>query len=308
MTLAFVGGRLPAQHARRHLKFSAYLAPDLPAPPPSADWLSPVPADAWGVLGNDTVGDCTCAGVAHKRIGDVYLNQKGRVLAVTTQETLALYSAITGYNPADPSTDQGAVCQDVLDYWRRNGFLGEKIIAFAKIDISNETELKQAINLFGQVYAGFYFPDSAMAQFNAGQVWDVVPGATIEGGHCVTLGAYDETGIECVTWGRVQKLTWAFFRRYFDEAWVIVSPDMIDPATGKDVQGFDLYALGADFAKLTGEKNPVPAPQPTPAPVPPSPHPKPAPSPADPRLVQAAALTKQADQLMQAWAHDNGVG
>jgi hypothetical protein len=305
----FVGGRLPAEPARPHLKFAVALTPELPAPPASDDWLTPVPADAWGVLGNDEVGDCTCAGVAHKRIGDVYLNQEHTVLGVTTAQTLALYSAVTGYNPADPSTDQGAVCQDVLDYWRKRGFLGERIIAFAKVDISNETELRQAIHLFGQVYAGFAFPSTAMDQFNAGETWDVVRGARNEGGHCVTLGAYDKNGLECVTWGKVQKLTWAFFRKYFDEAWVIISPDMIDPATGRDIQGLDLYALGQDFAALTGQKNPVPAPapQPQPAPTPtpaPSPLPVPTPSPVDPRLVQAAGLAKQLDALMTAWEHD----
>ena len=319
--IAFRGGRLPAEPARPHLKFSAYLVPKLPAPPASSDWLSPVPVASWGVLGNAEWGDCTCAGVAHKRIGDVYVNQ-GTVLKVTDKQTLALYSAITGFDPnAGPSgnnpTDQGAVCQDVLDYWRRHGFLGEKIVAFAKVDISNLTEVKQAIGLFGQIYTGMNFPGSAMDQFNAGQPWDVVRGARIEGGHCVTIGAYDENGLECVTWGQVQKMTWKFFQKYFEEAWVIVTPDMINPKTGKDVAGYDLYTLGQDFSGLTGEANPVPAPQPQPTPAPtptpaPSPLPVPTPSPVDPRLVQAAALIQQAaaanqkaDALMQAWAHDN---
>lgn len=313
--ITFKGGRLPAEPARPHLKFGAYLGPELPAPAASSDWLSPVPASSWGMLANDQWGDCTCAGVGHKRIGDVFVNQ-GRTLKVTDKDALALYSAVTGFNPNDPSTDQGAVCQDVLDYWRRNGFLGEKIVAFAKVDLSNVTEAKQAIALFGQIYCGFNFPGSAMDQFNAGQPWDVVKGARIEGGHCVTIGAFDATGLECVTWGRVQKLTWAFLKKYFDEAWVIVTPDMIDPKSGKDIAGYDLYTLGQDFAALTGSTNPVPQPQPTPTPtpVPPSPLPPPTPSPVDPRLVQAAALFQQGtalidqgDALMNAWAHDNGV-
>lgn len=78
MTIAFVGGRLPAQPGRPHLKLGTYLTTALPAPPASSDWLSPVPATDWGMLGNDQWGDCTCAGVAHKRIGDVYVNQIGR--------------------------------------------------------------------------------------------------------------------------------------------------------------------------------------------------------------------------------------
>lgn len=299
--IAFKGGRLPAEPARIHLTFGAYRTPELPAPPASADWLTPVPAGNWGMLGNADYGDCTCAGVGHKRIGDVYVNQV-RVLKVTDSDALGFYSAITGFDPNDPSTDQGAVCQDVLDYWRKNGFLGEKIVAFAKVDLSNETEVKQAIALFGQIYCGLNFPGSAMDQFNAGKPWDVVKGARIEGGHCVTIGAYDETGLSCVTWGAVQKMTWKFFKKYFEEAWVIVTPDMIDPKSGKDIAGYDLYTLGQDFSSLTGDPNPVPAPQPQPTPVP-TPPPSPTPSPApvlDPRLVQAHAL-------MDEWAKDNGV-
>lgn len=299
MTIQFRGGRRPAEPARPHLKFGAYLSPELPAPPASADWLTPVPAADWGMLANDRYGDCTCAAVGHKRIGDVYVNQ-GAVLTVTDADALGLYSAVTGFTPADPSTDQGAVCQDVLDVWRQRGFLGEKIVAFAKVDLSNVTEVKQAIALFGQIYCGFNFPGSAMDQFNAGQPWDVVRGAQIEGGHCVTIGAFDAAGLECVTWGKVQRLTWAFFKKYFDEAWVIVTPDMINPKTGKDIAGYDLYTLGQDFSTLTGDPNPVPAPQPQPTPTP-APPPLPVPTPSvDPNVVAAF-------RSLTVWATANGV-
>lgn len=250
-TINFRGGRLPADPSRPHLELARLLHPELPAPPPSADWISTVPSGAWGMLGNDAVGDCTCAGVAHQRIGTVYTNQ-GETLAVTTAETLALYSAVTGYTPDDPSSDRGALCQTVLEYWRRHGFLGEKPVAFAKVDVSNADEVRQAISLVGQLYCGFDVPSSAMDQFDAGQPWDVVRGAQIEGGHCVTVGAYDADGLTCVTWGQTQRMTWRFFEKYFDEAWVVLGPDDINPATGEDRDKLNLAALEADFRALTG--------------------------------------------------------
>jgi len=289
----FRGGRLPAQPTRPHLKLSTALTAALPSPPASSDWLSPVPAGAWGVLGNDLYGDCTCAGVGHKRIGDVYVNQ-GQALTVTDDDALALYSAVTGFDPNDPSTDQGAVCQDVLEYWQKHGFLGEKILAFAKVDLTNLVEVRQAINLCGQIYAGFNFPGTAMDQFNAGQPWDVVRGARIEGGHCVTIGAYDADGFECVTWGKTQRLTTAFFKRYFDEAWVILDSDFVNVQTGKDAQGLNLYALGQDFAALTGKTNPIPAPAPQPQPTP-----TPAPTPT-PTVLTAAQLGAKVRDLLTA--------
>jgi hypothetical protein len=262
--IKFRGGRLPAQPGRPHLKLGAYLDHDrLPAAPASADWVSKVPASAWGILGNQEWGDCTCAGVAHKRIGDVYAN-RDEILPVTTTETLALYSAITGFNPnAGPSgdnpTDQGASCQSVLEFWHANGFLGEKIVAFAKVDLSNLAEVKQAIAIFGQLYCGLQVPQSAENQTNAGESWTVVPGSPNLGGHCMTIGAYDANGPSGITWGQLQEMTWEFFTAQFDECWVLVTPDFI-AANGTDVQGLSLYQLGADWSALTGHPNPVPEP------------------------------------------------
>jgi hypothetical protein len=250
--ITFRGGRLPHDDSRPAILLADVLDKKLPAPPASADWLSAVPAYAWGMLGNDTLGDCTCAGVGHKRIGDVYANQ-GRILEVTTAETIKFYENF-GYNPDDPNSDQGAVCQQVLEAWHKVGFLGEKPVAFAKVKVSSLTEVKQAIATFGQIYCGFDVPDSAMGQFNDSEPWIVVPGAQIEGGHCVTVGAYDADGPSCVTWGAVQPMTWEFWKRYFREAWVIVGPDDYNPATGHTRDGLDGAALAKAYTAVTGRR------------------------------------------------------
>lgn len=264
-SLTFRGGRLPAEPARAHLKYSRY-ARALAAPPVSADWLSLV--TSWQMLLNDQLGDCTFAGVGHKVAGDTRYGQ-GAAEELTDQDVLAGYEVVGGYRPGDPSTDQGCVMQDVLKFWQKTGVGGHRILAYAKVDISNLDELKQAIATFGQVYAGFNFPSTAMAQFNAGKPWTVVRGAKSEGGHCVTIGAYDADGLTCVTWGRAQRMTWGFFQRYFDEVWVVVDDDFENRATGVDAQGWDKVQLGADFAELTGEPSPWPdAPTPAPAPNP----------------------------------------
>lgn len=258
--IKFKGGRLPAQPARPHLKLSAYLDHGKLAPAPAAaDWVSKVPASAWGMLANDQIGDCTCAGVAHKRIGDVYAN-RDEILQVTAEDTVELYEQAAGYVPGDPSTDQGSTCQTVLEYWRKHGFLGEKPVAFAKVDISSVAEIKQAIAVLGQLYCGLRVPQSAEDQTNAGEPWTVVPGSPILGGHCVTVGAYDADGLTCVTWGQLQQMDWEFFAEYFDEAWAIVGEDFVAANTGKDIQGLSLFQLGQDFSALTGQPNPVPDP------------------------------------------------
>jgi hypothetical protein len=139
-----------------------------------------------------------------------------------------------------------------------------------------------------------------MDQFNAGETWDVVKGARVEGGHCVMAGAYGGGRIGIVTWGAETEMTEAFWRKYVDEAWVVLDADGLTRAGVYFAGAPSFFDLGAQFQQLTGEANPIPQPQPTPVPSPPpSPAPSPAPVP-DPRLVQARAL-------MDEWAHDNGV-
>ncbi|MFL4947470.1 hypothetical protein ACJ6WE_08870 [Streptomyces sp. MMS24-I31] len=298
MSTTFRLGKLPAQPARPHLKLSPVLRERLAAPPASADWQ----ADSirWPMYANDQVGDCTCAGVGHM-VNQLTFYGTGTEEMPAESSVLGMYSAITGYDPSDPNSDTGAYCQDVLAYWRKTGLEGHKVVAYASLDVSNLTEIKQAIALFGAVYVGLSFPNTAMDQFNQGKPWDVVKGAKIEGGHCVIVGAYGKGKLGLVTWGEETEMTEAFWKKYVDEAWVVLDADGMKKAGVYFTGAPSFYALGQQFAELTGETNPIPAPQPVPSP-PPSPTPAP-----DPRLVQATALTQQLDALMQAWAHDNNV-
>ncbi|MFI0900553.1 hypothetical protein [Streptomyces sp. NPDC020983] len=293
-------GKLPAQPARPHLKLSPLLRERLAAPPASVDWQDD--RIVWPMYANDTIGDCTCAGVGHM-VNQLTYYGRGAEVEPTTEHVVGMYSAITGYNPKRPSSDTGAYCQDVLGYWRKTGLEGHKIVAYAALDPSNLTEIKQAIATFGTVYVGLNFPDTAMDQFDAGEPWDVVRGARVEGGHCVIVGAYGGGKFGLVTWGAETEMTEAFWKKYVDEAWVVIDQDGLSMAGSYFAGAPSFYALGEQFAALTGEANPIPQPTPpTPVPVP-SPPPSPAPSPTpvpDPRLVQARAL-------MDEWAHDNGV-
>jgi hypothetical protein len=260
---SFPLGKLPAQPARPHLKLSAVLHERLAAPPASADWQ----ADTiqWPMYANDAVGDCTCAGVGHM-VNQLTFYGTGTEQLPTEKSVLGMYSAITGYNPTRPDSDTGAYCQDVLAYWRKTGLEGHKITAYASLDVSNLVEVKQAIALFGTVYVGLNFPDSAMTQFDNDQPWDVVRGAKVEGGHCVIVGAYGNGKLGLVTWGAETTMTEAFWKKYVDEAWVVLDADGMKKAGVYFTGAPSFYALGQQFAALTGELNPIPTPKPTPTP------------------------------------------
>lgn len=191
----------------------------------------------WGMLGNDQYGDCTCAGSDHEHMLWTGIGNHGANSAkFTTDNTLSDYSAITGFDPNDPSTDQGAMISDVMDYRRTTGMIDEngrrhKIDLGARLSGGKGSfswdEFINAVWCFKAVAVGTLVPQSAMEQFNAGEPWDYVPGSPIEGGHYIpAVGSTDKTSLVTVlTWGRRQFMTKAFFEHYVDELWVPLSEE-----------------------------------------------------------------------------------
>jgi hypothetical protein len=271
VTVTFRGGRLPNNPAKPRLKLGHYLTGTaLPPAPAAVDWDAAV--QGWPMYGNDQYGDCVWAMIGHA-IQAVTANASTEV-DVPDAAVLKGYSDVTGFRPDDPSTDQGTVIQDALGYWRKTGLAGHKILAFAQVDVANEAEMQQACALFGVVLFGMNFPTVAMQQFDAGDPWDLVEDdGGIEGGHAILGCRYDAPKGQwhIITWGREQPVTFAFIRKYFEEAWTAVSQEWVS-ASGTTPSGLDLAAFGADFAALTGEPNPFPnGPQPPNPPEPPHP-------------------------------------
>lgn len=289
MSLTFTPGVLPNNPHKARLYFKMFAKAGA-TPPATVDYSGFAPV---GMLGNDTAGDCVEAGSGHLVEQFTFYGQ-GSEYVVSTQQAIAMYSTITGYNPADPNTDQGTVLQDGLDYMRKTGIGGHKLAAFAQLDPTDMNEVKLAVAEFGSVIIGFAFPDSAMDQFNAGQPWDVVPGAQIEGGHCVTVVGYTSAYLLVVTWGQIVKMTPAFWNAYVagrgmgGEAWAVISEDWWNAAKGVDPEGVDLATLGAQWASLTGQANPFPN-DPTPPVDPPVDPPVVGPDAAEIALIKAAA-------------------
>ena len=105
-----------------------------------------------------------------------------------------------------------------------------------------------AAYVFGTLGLGITFPDSAMAQFNAGQPWTVVPGSTVEGGHYVPYLARRGAMSVVATWAKEQYVDDHFTVTNNDENVVYLSAEFL--AGGKSLEGFDLDQLNADLATL----------------------------------------------------------
>ncbi len=187
-------GKLPPKLDHRTLRFAKYLTPAVPAPPDAIDWTEGV--KDWGMLLNDSLGDCTIAAVAHAV--QVWMKDVGFPwdASVTDPEVLKYYEWWAGYNPTDPSTDQGAYELDILNNWRKNQYAGHKLIAYADPVVTNLVHIKQSIALFGGVYIGLGLPVTAQSQeewdvVGDGQTGDSAPGSW--GGHAVWVPAYNST-------------------------------------------------------------------------------------------------------------------
>lgn len=251
-------GRLPNDPRKPRVRLRRLAGVGVDAPP-TADWLSGV--KGWGMLMNDSLGDCVAAGAGHAAMAFSHYGS-AKDFTLGDQDALMMYESISGYQPGKPATDVGATLQDGLGYWRATGIGGHKIAAFAQIDVTDLETVRACIALFGGVYTGMNFPSSAMDQFNAGKPWTVAKRSTIEGGHCVPIGGYTADTFTCVTWGQTQAMSADFFGRYFDEVWVPLDPAWLGTEGGTP-SGLDTNALNADFLALTGTPGPfAPAPAP----------------------------------------------
>ena len=241
-------GRKAVKTDTRTLKMAKYAAALL-LPPDSCDWTKG--ESNWGMMLNDTLGDCTIAGCAHAiqvcglNVGYTFA---GETLADGIIESA--YSAWDGYVPGDPSTDNGGIELDVLNNWRKSNLGGHQLLGFADPVVSNMTEIRQAINLFGGVYIGFSVPQSVMDNANDPTVlWDVNGDNTIIGGHCVFVPRYDVDGsMTCISWGKLYRMSAAFWMRFVDEAHALLLATWI--RNNKTPSGFDLAGMQVDLAAI----------------------------------------------------------
>ena len=246
-------GKQAPSNDPRNLQFAKYLRTDqLPTPPATVDYGAAVDRP-WGMMDNDTIGDCTCAAAGHL-IMEWNANEQ-RTVTPTDKEIVHAYSKITGYVPGDPSTDHGAVETDVLNYWRKHGIGAHKIMAYVSVDPQNLEHVRAALDLFGGCYIGLQLPISAQQQDEwtvpaGGPTGDGKPGSW--GGHAVPVVGYDSQGLTCITWGDRKVMTWQFWTTYCDEAYAVLSRDFLSAGGGDPTapNGFDLPALEGDLGAL----------------------------------------------------------
>lgn len=253
------GRKRPTKTAATHPHLYRALArycPVLPKAPSVVDYWTGAADALRQILGNDRLGDCTCAGAVH--LDEAMSAAAGSPVVLTEAETIAFYSRACGYDPNDPSTDQGGDEISVLSTWRDTGLDGQglhKILGWAAIDPGNVHEIRTAAWLFG-LYFGVELPDAWTQPFPSGDdfVWDAAA-PDEEQGHCfVSVGA-DDNGVQIDTWGLRGTVTYdAIAKLCAQQAngnlFAVFTEDSINKANGLAGCGFDRDQLMADLGML----------------------------------------------------------
>ncbi len=215
------------------LRLADYIRPELAQPPVAVS--RPHPGFQWCMLANDRLGDCVIAMMLHS-IEDFHLDADTSPPAFTEQDAISIYSAITGYNPTDPSTDQGTDETAAMTYWEQPGLTTNgtthTIVATVAVDPSNLDECRIAIDEFVDLQIGIALPKTAQGQTewsvvgNPSSDPDSAPGSW--GGHGIPYREYDADTFNCVTWGAELLLTVSFHQAYAQEAHVVVTQEMLN--------------------------------------------------------------------------------
>ena len=254
------------------------LTDGLPAAPGIVDRESKVKAwpmyangpdpDAPVAIAQAGVGDCTCAVIGHFLAAvTAFSGQVPGGVMFTDTAILGMYSAISGYQLGNSSTDTGCMLQAVAQYMVNTGLPDvtgkvHKLAGYFAVGGYTDLELlKQVANTFGGVYLGVAVSDSDMRALNAGQPWTrptAGPNVGPNGiDHCVVLqySAFGVAGIgndeTVITWGIEQKINQAWAETNIGQAMGLITEDWI-ATNGTDINGESLAQLIADSRNVHG--------------------------------------------------------
>ena len=241
---SFRFGKLPPKIDYRTISFGNYLKDDIPNPPSCTNHIERVstelqhpPEYLFPMYSNDSLGDCTIAGMAHGVT--VYNGMVKEEHIPSEKEVVRIYFHLTG------GIDSGLYMLDVVKFWRATGIENHRVYAYASVSSHNHEHVMQAIWLFGGVFIGFQCQEKVVEEFRARKPWQ--PGIKLNAGHAVFVTGYSRDEVEVLTWGTTQKGTWAWWDEHVDEAYVLLPPEASQEGF---TPGFDFERLKKDLEEV----------------------------------------------------------
>lgn len=232
---------------------------NIPSPPTACDYSADASKALSEIYLNNILGDCVIAGIGH--VVGVLTGGAGKQYIYTNTQITQLYSAIGGYVPGKPNTDNGCDEQTALNYWQQNGAPtgSHQIAGWISVNGADPVEYRTALWLFENLYFGIELPDKWInpEPSGSGFTWDVAGAPDPNNGHCVVGVGYTNKGVRICTWGMLGLLTDAAIAKYATklgegELYTVVSQDAISKAAAKAPNGFDWSQLVADFDSMGG--------------------------------------------------------
>lgn len=240
---------LTAANLRAKLALTSHLDALGPAPEVSFDYAAAVErivSDDWGMMGNDKYGDCVEADTGHALM--LRTANTGTMIQPTEKDVEDLYSALTGFDPNNPASDQGTDENAMCAFNKATGFLGHKSEGYAPVALGKADRVKWTVQLFGVCRLGIYVTDSMIRNFERNTAWHSLdPAEPIIGGHDVPVVGYDKDVYYVVTWGKRFPVVWDF--NLIEEAHAEVFPDWIKQS-GLSPSGFNLAQLLFDLDSI----------------------------------------------------------
>ncbi len=247
-----------------HDKYGLHLSTIAPGilsrqPQNSSMRFTEINPENWILGDNDKIGDCTCVSGANSMLFRSTLRDEN-VLRVPTPRIINFYE-IFGYNPqltqpdGSNPTDQGAVLTNVMQTWMTRGYdTGSginRLSGYGSIDPRNTNLIKNAIDLFEDVYTGVQLTVAQQTQ----EIWDYVPNSPIWGGHCIDIVGYDEEYFYGISWKKVFRITVRFILMQCMEMYALLDKVSFLSLDKAGVTGINYSALENVVRQLGGPIN-----------------------------------------------------
>ena len=245
MRTGLILGSDPFKHGA--LALDKYVVADAPAVP---DTVAAPGGNTYpyGMLANDTFGDCVPAALFHCDEG-FFLRRGITPYPYQAPEVLTAYFAMNGVQPgpAGSSSDQGTDPSVAMAFWRDKGLPGHKLAGFGQLPASSPN-IRRAIWEFGGVILAIALPDNWQSFVNSEGVANFTGSVTPDQneGHGIVANGFTPDLFNIVTWGAEGTLDNAFAASVLEQVFVPLAVDALNSA---DVGpgGFNFAQMKADL-------------------------------------------------------------
>lgn len=252
-------GRTAPPRGLQQLMLSNYLDMNtIPDPPENVDFTGPAGVGLSKIYMNNRLGCCVISGFLHVK-GLLTANSDKEIL-YTDDQVVKDYSAVGGYVPGRPNTDQGCNEIDAINYYMTHGWPdGSKALGYLKVNPKDLKSCRVAAWLFEHLIYGCGLPNTWLSPSGNGFVWQAGRNNSANG-HCfITPGKYDGGGFGISTWGLVGSMTNQAMVTNIAECYVLLDESLVSKINRKAPNGMDWAALIDDWNSLGGN---IPKPPP----------------------------------------------